>query len=171
MKYAASFIGWSNSGKTTLIETLIYHFTLRGYAVSGLKQSHQTPLFDTEGKDTDRYFRSGARDVAYISEKEGFLRFRCPCRNEQISSFFSCTDILLCEGYRYPGAPCLEVLGPSFISSGLKGDPSLVNAYIFTCSDASGWSPPEGQPVLHAGDPNSIIDYLEETWTGKSPSK
>ena len=167
MKYAASFIGWSNTGKTALIEALISSFIERGCRVSALKQSHVEPDFDTPSKDTDRFFRSGAQKVGYFSPGEGFLRFRSAPELEDIALYFQDCDVLLCEGFHYPGYPLFELVGGSSAEKGLKGSSASLSGYIFTGAETADFHPPGELPVLDAGDPETIINYLEELWKKK----
>ena len=47
MKYKNVFgiVGWKNSGKTTLVESLVKYITEQGYQVSTIKHAHHS--FDT----------------------------------------------------------------------------------------------------------------------------
>jgi len=58
------FYGFSESGKTTLIEQAISHLKQAGYGVAAIKQSDQSVQMDQEGKDTWRFSASGAEMVA-----------------------------------------------------------------------------------------------------------
>ncbi|MGC9311543.1 MAG: molybdopterin-guanine dinucleotide biosynthesis protein B [Sediminispirochaetaceae bacterium] len=167
MKYAASFIGWSNTGKTSLIEAIISSFIERGCRVSALKQSHVEPDFDTPSKDTDRFFRSGAAKVGYFSPGEGFLRFHETPAPEETAAYFEDCDVLLCEGFHYPGHPLFEVVGAYSAERGLKCDPASLSAYIFTGGEPADFHPPAELPVFDAGDPQTIINYLEDLWKKK----
>ena len=167
MKYAASFVGWSNTGKTTIIEMLIPAFRRRGYTVSALKRSHVAPDFYTRSKDTDRFFSSGADTVGYLSPEEGFLRFRRSSDTFDVKPFFRDCDILLCEGFRFEGHPLFEVVGEKSTPGKLKADPESVWAYIYTGKTPGGFSPPTDRPVLDARATMELISYLEEIWTGK----
>ena len=57
---AVCIAGWSDSGKTTLIERLIPLLTDRGLRVGVVKHTHHSLSMDQHGSDTDRYRGSGA---------------------------------------------------------------------------------------------------------------
>ena len=62
------FVGRSNSGKTTLIERLILELTESGYRVATIKHAGHGFDLDTEGKDSWRHKRAGARQVVVLSK-------------------------------------------------------------------------------------------------------
>jgi molybdopterin-guanine dinucleotide biosynthesis protein MobB len=62
------FYGYSNSGKTTLIERLIRDLKTEGYRVAAVKVSGHEPELDEPGKDTWRYAQAGAGVVALASK-------------------------------------------------------------------------------------------------------
>ncbi|NPV40220.1 MAG: molybdopterin-guanine dinucleotide biosynthesis protein B [Anaerolineae bacterium] len=62
------FYGYSNSGKTTLIERLIRDLKAEGYRVAAVKVSGHEPELDEPGKDTWRYTQAGAGVVALASK-------------------------------------------------------------------------------------------------------
>jgi molybdopterin-guanine dinucleotide biosynthesis protein B len=57
------FIGYSNTGKTTLIEKLIPIFVARGLTVSTVKNAHHGFDMDRPGKDSYRYRQAGSAQV------------------------------------------------------------------------------------------------------------
>ena len=64
-------VGSSNSGKTTAVEALIKGLTKRGYTVASAKHIPDPEFtIDTEGKDTWRYAKAGARSVLSVAPKE-----------------------------------------------------------------------------------------------------
>lgn len=69
-----SFIGWSGSGKTSLMEYLIKELSNRGLKVIAVKHIH-SPVFDVdkEGKDTWRLFNAGAEAVVGASSERLYI--------------------------------------------------------------------------------------------------
>ena len=60
-------VGWKNSGKTTLVVSLIASFTARGMTVSAIKHAHHGFDVDHEGRDSFRFRAAGAHSVAISS--------------------------------------------------------------------------------------------------------
>jgi len=63
-----SFVGRSNSGKTTLIERVIPELVRAGYKVATVKHAGHGFDLDTEGKDSWRHKQAGASSVVIISK-------------------------------------------------------------------------------------------------------
>ena len=92
--------GYSNSGKTTLIEQLVPHLSARGLKVAVVKHSDHRIEVDCPGKDSDRFFRTGA-DVFVRSPNENFFRFHNEAHSQLLSVLLSMSrqyDIVLVEG-------------------------------------------------------------------------
>ena len=62
-------IGWKNSGKTGLVERLVYELNRRGFSVSTLKHAHHSFDVDRPGKDSYRHRVAGASQVMVSSEE------------------------------------------------------------------------------------------------------
>ena len=77
-----SFVGRSNSGKTTLIERVIPELTRAGYRVATVKHAGHGFELDTEGKDSWRHKQAGANTVIVISKGSLAMFARCFRRNE-----------------------------------------------------------------------------------------
>ena len=56
-------VGWSGSGKTSLLVELLPLLRARGLAVSTLKHTHHRFDVDTSGKDSYRHREAGATEV------------------------------------------------------------------------------------------------------------
>jgi molybdopterin-guanine dinucleotide biosynthesis protein B len=66
-----SVVGVSKSGKTTTIEYLASKLTEEGYKVGSVKHiHHQDFSIDTEGTDTWRHTRAGAKVTVAVAPKE-----------------------------------------------------------------------------------------------------
>ena len=73
--------GFSGSGKTTLIEKLIPLLNARGLNVCVVKHDVYGFNVDQSGKDSDRFFRSGA-DVLLQGPQEDFFRIHSSHKHE-----------------------------------------------------------------------------------------
>ncbi|MCL1969856.1 MAG: molybdopterin-guanine dinucleotide biosynthesis protein B [Candidatus Bathyarchaeota archaeon] len=71
MVLVVAAIGRSGSGKTVTIEYLIKQFSVENYRVGAVKHIHHMGFtIDTEGKNTWRYARAGARVIVAVSPDE-----------------------------------------------------------------------------------------------------
>ncbi|EEO26125.1 molybdopterin-guanine dinucleotide biosynthesis protein B [Helicobacter winghamensis] len=99
---AIAFTGNSNSGKTTLIEKLALY--LRENApykrIAIIKHDPKDKAqLDTQGKDSARFFESGA-DVVILGNTQTTLRFHKALSIESIKTQFSSYDYLFVEGLK-----------------------------------------------------------------------
>jgi len=67
-------LGSKKSGKTSIVEMLVRHFTEMGLIVGTMKHIHHSNFtIDSEGSDTWRHRRAGAKVTTYISPLEAGL--------------------------------------------------------------------------------------------------
>ena len=95
------FYGYSNSGKTSLIERLIGDLRAEGLRVAAVKISDQALSLDQPGKDSDRYAQAGANGVALAGRAESGFRFpeRLDLRDMlRVLAEVSAPDVILVEG-------------------------------------------------------------------------
>lgn len=107
-----SFVGRSNSGKTTYLIKLISELKKRGYKVAVIKHHHGDFNIDHPGKDTWRHAEAGA-DVVMISSPNKMAMIQ---KNQQELSLedlichISNVDLIITEGYKREEIPKIEVL-------------------------------------------------------------
>ena len=92
--------GFSGSGKTNLIEKLVPLLSADGLKVAIVKYDAHGVVVDTPGKDSDRFFRSGA-DVFLHSPEEEFFRVHSSDDSELLCTLLSLSryyDLILVEG-------------------------------------------------------------------------
>jgi molybdopterin-guanine dinucleotide biosynthesis protein B len=105
--------GWSNSGKTTLIERLLPLLTERGLRVSIVKHAHEKFDIDKPGKDSFRFRGAGSHEVllgsparwALMHEHRGAAEPGLP----ELLSHLSDCDLVLVEGFKRDPIAKLEV--------------------------------------------------------------
>ena len=98
-----SIVGKKNAGKTTLIRTLIPELKERGHRVGTLKYNIKEFKIDHEGKDTYKYYHSGADSIALTSQDEIAVIKRVtgpPGISEIITKYLNDVNIVFVEGYR-----------------------------------------------------------------------
>ena len=110
---AVAVVGRHNSGKTTLVVSLIEELVSRGHDVGSVKHHHREGFeIDIPGKDSYRHRHAGASEtviaspgqMACIKTVEGELE----CT--QIVKGMPGHDIVIVEGYRKSGLPTIEVM-------------------------------------------------------------
>lgn len=113
----AAVIGWSRSGKTTLIGELIRRFVARGERVAAIKHTHH-PLNEESRGDTAVFLDAGAMPVILAGDREAVLFSAAPPRRVSYDSpselLRECDEghIVLVEGFKsFDGWPRLEPAG------------------------------------------------------------
>ncbi|MEM0466831.1 MAG: molybdopterin-guanine dinucleotide biosynthesis protein B [Candidatus Thermoplasmatota archaeon] len=106
------FYGYSNTGKTNIIQRLIRRLTLEGCCIAVIKRSEKAFCIDQEGKDTWRYGSVGAHCVIFSSQFETDFLTKKKMDVSEILTFiqcFGCFDIVFVEGARDPNIPKIRV--------------------------------------------------------------
>ena len=110
---AIGFVGYSNSGKTTLIEKLIPIFRARGLTVSAIKNAHHGFDMDRPGKDSFRYRDAGAGQVLIATGSRWALLTETadrPATLEELLAELAPCDLVIVEGFKSEGRiPRIEV--------------------------------------------------------------
>ena len=105
--------GWSNAGKTTLIERVLPLLTAGGLRVSLVKHAHVRFDVDQPGKDSFRFREAGAREVLISSPSRWALMHEHRGDEEpalpQLLARLSDCDLALVEGWKHDPIPKLEV--------------------------------------------------------------
>ncbi len=86
--------GYSNSGKTSLICEIIEH--LRDYRIAVVK--HTPHGIDFEGKDSNRFKESGAREVVLLNEDR--VHFKQSASLFEVLKELEGYDVILVEGFK-----------------------------------------------------------------------
>ncbi len=96
---AIAFTGPSNSGKTTIIEKISKKLS-KDYKIAIIKHDPKDKaVFDKEGKDSDRFFKSGA-DVAVVSETRTTMFKHQKSGLNELVEMFGEFDLLMVEGLK-----------------------------------------------------------------------
>lgn len=93
-------VGYKNSGKTTLICTLIQSLTERGYKVAVIKHDTHGFEMDHPGTDTYKQHEAGAAAVALISQHRTAIIEEKGTDLDVMIRRFEEYDIVLIEGYK-----------------------------------------------------------------------
>jgi molybdopterin-guanine dinucleotide biosynthesis protein B len=125
------FAGWSDSGKTTLIEQLIPRLVAAGKRVSLIKHAHHGFDIDQRGKDSYRHREAGASEVLVTSSQRYALMHELRGAPElslaAAVGLLSPCDLVLVEGFKTGNIAKIEVhrtgLGKPLL---FPGDPAIV---------------------------------------------
>ncbi len=151
-----SFIGRSNSGKTTLIERVIPELVRVGYRVATVKHAGHGFDLDTEGKDSWRHKRAGASSVIVVSKGSlaMFTDVSEQLKVEEVRDRFldGSYDLIIAEGWKSEGYPKIVVVRDQLGEISYSSDGLLA-----VVSDKSIDQP---VPVLHLDDIAGVAALL-----------
>ena len=109
---AFAFIGYQNSGKTTLVERVISKLSQRGLRVGSIKHhGHKGFDIDQPGKDSWRHAQAGSRHVGLVSP-DRFAEYASTDREVPIADLlarYTDVDVVIVEGYKTAGLPSIVV--------------------------------------------------------------
>ena len=156
MPKTVGFVGFSESGKTTLATRVAAELTRRGFRVAALKDAHHG--FDMD-KDSWRYREAGASQVIVRSDRRWAMLVETPDQPsvEELLARFSDVDVILVEGFKNEGAfPKIEVRRRA-----CEANPRLSLMHDDVVAVASGFEgPDERVPRLDINDPAAVADFV-----------
>ncbi len=155
MRRAVAFTGPSNSGKTTII-TKVAKLLLPEHRVAIVKNDPKDKAqFDVEGKDSYKFFQTGAEVVVTSPTRTTYFSHRH--RDiEEIIAMLGDFDYLLVEGLKYLPLPRIGVfrgqVDPSYFDyiQAVAIDGSVDRATI-----------PEHIEILDLNDPKQILSWIQ----------
>ena len=162
-----SFVGKSNSGKTTLLEKVVRELKVKGYRVAVIKHSHHDFDIDIPGKDTWRLAEAGSDIVAISSPRK--LAFIEHVDTEASLSRIetvigSKVDIVLLEGYKNGNAAKILVVGTEHDQEQACHEGEIL------ATVSPHWSE-LGVPEFHDDDIGNVVDLLIGQLGENSPHK
>ncbi len=98
-----NIVGEKNSGKTTLIQSLISELKNSGYTVGTVKHTSHDHEFDVAGTDSWKHRQAGSQATVIISPSKLVCHINEPSKegiNDMIETLFQDYDIILWEGNR-----------------------------------------------------------------------
>lgn len=101
--------GEKNSGKTTLIESLIPLITESGRSVAVIKHDGHSFEPDVKGTDTERFFSAGACGTAVYDGEKFMLVKKVQVDALELLKHFPDADLVLIEGLKYVDIPKLRI--------------------------------------------------------------
>ena len=100
MPKVLNVVGFKDSGKTRLIESLTQELIRRGLSVGVIKHTASPYPLDTPGKDTWRYAQAGAKSVSILTPTEASIFFYHPEKIDAIINIMKPLDLILIEGFK-----------------------------------------------------------------------
>lgn len=155
---AIAFTGPSGSGKTTVIEKIAQQLVKRRKIAIIKHDPSDKAVFDTEGKDSDRFFKTGA-DVAVVSPTRTTLLSHRSREIKAISEMFGECDLLIVEGLKTLPLPRIGIFRNKIEESYL----SVVQAIAIDESiNLSDYTIPHEISILDLNDTDAIISWIDQ---------
>ncbi len=157
------FAGYSNSGKTTLVEGVIPALKALRQRVSVVKHAHHSFDIDHPGKDTYRHREAGAFEVVVASDKRLALmrEFERPAQlnvHQLIAELYTGVDWVLVEGFKDSDIQKIEVWRSDSDSEARYVDDDFI---VAIATDFPPKLPePTIRPVLDINDPAALAKWL-----------
>lgn len=152
-------VGWSGSGKTSLLVELLPLLRATGLTVSTMKHAHHPFDLDRPGKDSFRHREAGASEVMVVAASRWVLmheyREEVEPTIESLIERMTPVDLLLIEGFKTHPHPKLEIHRAS------EGRPLLCTEDPDIVAVASDTRLPNLKiPRLDLNDPQSIAGFI-----------
>ncbi len=155
-------VGWSGSGKTSLLEHLIGGLAGQGLRVNVVKHSHHDVELEPPRKDSARLRMAGAAEVmlaspyrvAILRELRGADE---PSLLEHLARLAP-ADLTLVEGYKWERIPKLEVFRPSLGRPALYPEDADIMAVV---SDTPRPDGADGLAWMDLNDPDQVLAWLQ----------
>lgn len=101
-----TFIGWHDSGKTTLASQVVGHLKALGYRVAVIKSSKEAGIpFDTPGTDTAKHRMAGADPVMFVGPDQMVLQTAGDNLPLAALAYRYCPDVDIVIGEGFKDAP------------------------------------------------------------------
>ncbi len=158
MKRAAiAFTGPSNSGKTTLIEKIARKL-IPEYQVAIVKHDPKDKaVFDTPGKDSDKFSRTGAETVVVSPTRTTYFSQRSKTIDE-IIDMIQDFDFLLVEGLKTLPLPRIAIFRQKIDESYFPFTDAIA---IDKSVDITLYQIPHDMAILDLNDTDEIIAWIK----------
>lgn len=167
---AFAFVGYQNSGKTTLVEKVIARLAERGWRVGSVKHhGHARFDIDAPGKDSWRHARAGSRHVAIVSP-DRCAEYRDTGQEadiHEVLAHYTDVDVVIVEGYKSAGLTNIIVAREGVDELRGKNSLDLVNerTLALACDERLARKAQQGQcPALTVSinDATAIANLIEQ---------
>lgn len=151
------FSGYSNSGKTTLIERLIIKLKERGLRIAVIKHhAHDELHIDEKGRDSWRFGEAGA-DISIVSspKKTAYMEQRS-MGFQQVVSLVHDVDLILVEGFKSESITQIGICRKET----KEGFPAALDRYIGIVTDIDELD--TDRPKFHLDDIDALADFVSD---------
>ena len=167
MSSVVTFIGWHDSGKTTLVKQVVTALKNLGYRVAVIKSSNDSGIqFDTPGTDTFMHKEAGADSVMLVAPDQMVLQ----TKNNNLSlrtlahRYFPDVDIVIGEGFKTAKKiPKIEVFRN--LDQKLRDE---VHGVIAVATDVEGVA---GNYVFRLDEAPEIALFIEKRFLSRKNSR
>jgi len=156
-RVAVAFTGPSGSGKTTLVEKVATRLVQTRKVAIIKNDPKDKARFDVEGKDSYRFFQTGAEVVVTSPTRTTYFSHR-EKRLDEIVSMINDFDILLVEGLKTLPLPRIAIFR------------NQIDESYFSCSEAiaidgtidpTDYHIPESIDILDLNDLDAILAWID----------
>lgn len=161
-----AIVGWSGTGKTTLLQQVIPILLSKGIRAGLIKHTHHEMDVDTPGKDSYLLRKAGASQVMVASSKRWALMCETPEKQSIDLPYLlsrmdrSVLEIVLVEGFKEESVPKI-VLWRAGIKGGIE---ELLDEQVIAV--ASDQKIALNVPVLDINSPDNVADFIAD-WLQK----
>ena len=161
-----AIVGWSGTGKTTLLQQVIPILNGKGIRAGLIKHTHHEVDMDTPGKDSYLLRKAGASQVMVASSERWALMCDTPEKQSIDLPYLlsrmdhSVLEIVLVEGFKEESVPKI-ILWRAGIKDGIE---ELLDEQVIAV--ASDQKLALNVPVLDINRPDSVADFIAD-WLKK----
>jgi len=156
-RVAVAFTGPSGSGKTTLVEK-VAKALIKSRKVAIIKNDPKDKaVFDVAGKDSHRFFETGAEVVVTSPTRTTYFSHR-EKRLDEIVTMVNDFDILLVEGLKTLPLPRIAIFRNTIDESYFDCSEAIAIDHTIDTND---YKIPENIDILDLNDLDAILEWID----------
>lgn len=160
--------GVKNSGKTTLIASLLSKLKQKGLKAAVIKHDGHEFEADIPGTDTWRFGEAGAcGTLVFSGTKYMMVKYQPAPETDELIACFPEADVVLLEGFKYSEYPKIEVIRRGNSSRSVC-DPRFLLGIVTDLRreelEAGGRDLPEQLPFFDLNKAEALADWICRLW-------